>query len=203
LPVIVSSDGAVIAIRMGQHTANPGRVYCRGGLAGSRTTWRDGYCDIDGNMAREVLEETGLVAFDAQPFDGYFMACTARTWSRFFVLYHFADSTAVETDRARSTPISLPIRSQEIDGRSCHSHRRSAGQHAIRPSCHQCWNGFSTPFGRRFCACRQLSAMQGLSGTKTCKREADVARRYSNLRRFHRSTGWREIRSPLSLTATA
>jgi 8-oxo-dGTP pyrophosphatase MutT (NUDIX family) len=93
LPVIVSSDGAVIAIRMGQRTANPGRGYC---AAGSLDTddIRDGYCDIDGNMAREVLEETGLSLSDATSLTG-FHGLRSQDVVTLFRAYHFA-ATAVE-----------------------------------------------------------------------------------------------------------
>lgn len=70
LPVIVSSDGAVIAVRMGKHTANPGRVYCAAGSLDPEDI-RDGICDMDGNMAREVLEETGLALSDADSVSGF------------------------------------------------------------------------------------------------------------------------------------
>lgn len=70
LPVILSADGAVIAIRMGGHTANPGRVYCAAGSLDPQDV-RDGMCDLDGNMAREVLEETGLVLAEAVSVSGF------------------------------------------------------------------------------------------------------------------------------------
>ena len=59
LPLVMSADGALIAIRMGRHTANPGRVYCPAGSM-DRHDVIDGACDVDFNMRREVLEETGL-----------------------------------------------------------------------------------------------------------------------------------------------
>lgn len=59
LPVPVSSDGAIIAIRMAPHTANPGQVYCPAGSFDASDV-KDGVCDIPGNMVREVREETGL-----------------------------------------------------------------------------------------------------------------------------------------------
>lgn len=70
LPVIVSADGAVIAIRMGRHTANPGRVYCAAGSLDPEDV-RDGICDFAGNMAREVMEETGLDLSDAESVSQY------------------------------------------------------------------------------------------------------------------------------------
>lgn len=58
-PVLVSSDGALVAIRMSAQTANPGLVYCAAGsLDGNDVV--DGYCDVEANMRREVLEETGF-----------------------------------------------------------------------------------------------------------------------------------------------
>ncbi len=58
-PVIVSSDGAIIAVRMSEHTANPGQVYCAAGSLDDGDVV-EGHCDLIGNMLREVREETGL-----------------------------------------------------------------------------------------------------------------------------------------------
>lgn len=58
-PVMVSSDGAIIAVRMSEHTANPGQVYCAAGSL-DESDVVDGRCDLLGNMMREVREETGL-----------------------------------------------------------------------------------------------------------------------------------------------
>lgn len=64
----VSSDGALIAIRMAPHTANAGRVYFAAGSFDPLDI-RDGRLDIASNMAREVGEETGidLAAARAEP----------------------------------------------------------------------------------------------------------------------------------------
>jgi 8-oxo-dGTP pyrophosphatase MutT (NUDIX family) len=66
----VSSDGAVIAVRMGNRTANAGRVYCASG-AFDRDDLIDGHFDPAVNMRREVMEETGLDLDDAVPEGGY------------------------------------------------------------------------------------------------------------------------------------
>lgn len=58
-PVIVGSCGALVAIRMGDHTANPGQVYFAAGSLEPADV-KDGRCDIEANMRREVLEETGV-----------------------------------------------------------------------------------------------------------------------------------------------
>ena len=59
MPMIISADGAVMAIRMADTTANPGRVYSPAGSLDAQDV-RGGLCDLDGNMRRETREETGL-----------------------------------------------------------------------------------------------------------------------------------------------
>jgi len=53
------ADGAIIAVRMSEHTANPGQVYCAAGSLDEGDVV-EGRCDLLGNMLREVREETGL-----------------------------------------------------------------------------------------------------------------------------------------------
>lgn len=65
MAVPISSDGAIIAIRMSQHTANPGLVYCAAGSLDENDIV-DGHCDVEGNMFREVREETGLDLGEAE-----------------------------------------------------------------------------------------------------------------------------------------
>lgn len=62
--VPVSSDGALIAIRMGPHTANAGRVYFAAGSF-ERQDFSDDVADVAYNIHREVAEETGI---DLEPF---------------------------------------------------------------------------------------------------------------------------------------
>ncbi|OJF91980.1 DNA mismatch repair protein MutT [Pararhizobium antarcticum] len=90
LPVILSSDGAVIAIRMGRHTANPGRVYCAAGSIDPDDVV-DGRCDINGNMAREVREETGLDLADAFASPG-FHALHGEDMVTLFRTYRFQET---------------------------------------------------------------------------------------------------------------
>jgi 8-oxo-dGTP pyrophosphatase MutT (NUDIX family) len=61
----VTTDGALIAVRMGPHTANPGSVYFAAGSFEAED-FSGGQADVDLNMAREVAEETGL---DLLPLD--------------------------------------------------------------------------------------------------------------------------------------
>ena len=67
---LVSADGALVAIRMGPHTANPGRVYFAAGSF-EPDDFIDGEVDATGNMHREVLEETGLDIAGARREDRY------------------------------------------------------------------------------------------------------------------------------------
>ena len=64
---LVSSDGALVAIRMASHTANAGRIYFAAGSF-EPFDFRDGLVDVEANMAREVREETGL-DISATPHD--------------------------------------------------------------------------------------------------------------------------------------
>lgn len=86
LPLPISSDGAMIAIRMGGHTANPGRVYCAAGSM-DESDVVSGHCDLDFNMRREVLEETGFDLTGARADDQVYAVQSDNTvtvFQRFF-----------------------------------------------------------------------------------------------------------------------
>jgi len=86
-PVIESADGALVAIRMGSHTANAGMVYFAcGSFEPSDVT--DGVCDPEHNMYREVREETGLDLGQARVETGYRVAHFRRAVTLFRV-YRF------------------------------------------------------------------------------------------------------------------
>lgn len=93
MAVPVSSDGAIIAIRMAPHTANPGFVYCAAGSL-DESDVVDGFCDIDGNMRREVMEETGLDLGHAQSTTELY-GSYSRRFVNVFRYFHF-DMTAAE-----------------------------------------------------------------------------------------------------------
>lgn len=57
--VLVAADGPLVAARMGGHTLNAGQVYFAAGSL-EPEDFRDGTADVDANMRREVMEETGL-----------------------------------------------------------------------------------------------------------------------------------------------
>ena len=66
----ISSDGALIAIRMAANTANPRRVYfAAGSFDGNDFDQRA--LNVEANMRREVREETGLDLADARQERGY------------------------------------------------------------------------------------------------------------------------------------
>ncbi|MFB9947263.1 NUDIX hydrolase [Rhizobium puerariae] len=90
-PVLESSDGALIAIRMGAHTANAGMVYFACGSFEAADVVA-GYCDPERNMRREVLEETGIDLGEAIAGEGYHVAHFRRAVT-LFRLYRF-DQTA-------------------------------------------------------------------------------------------------------------
>jgi 8-oxo-dGTP pyrophosphatase MutT (NUDIX family) len=57
--ILVSSDGALVAVKMSERTANPGQVYFAAGSFEPIDIF-DGLVDPVRNMQREVMEETGI-----------------------------------------------------------------------------------------------------------------------------------------------
>jgi len=91
----VTSDGALIAVRMGRSTANPGRVYFAAGSFDPQD-FPAGKVDVDLNMSREVLEETGL-DIARLPRDRTYHARSAEAGTVIFRRY-FLPMTAAEAD---------------------------------------------------------------------------------------------------------
>lgn len=105
-PVLVSSDGALIAVEMAPHTANPGQVYFAAGSL-DLSDVVDGRCDIEGNMRREVQEETGLDLADAEAGPVLQASYRSRrlTLVRVFRFRETADQLVERIDAfARSSP---------------------------------------------------------------------------------------------------
>jgi 8-oxo-dGTP pyrophosphatase MutT (NUDIX family) len=75
---LVTSDGALLAIRMGRHTANPGRVYFAAGSF-EPIDFPGGRVDLHANMARELMEETGLDLGQAEPDPQHHLYSADRT----------------------------------------------------------------------------------------------------------------------------
>lgn len=74
--MLVAGDNALVAIRMGGHTVNAGRVYFAAGSF-EPADFRDGLVDVDFNMIREVREETGLDISGARRGEHYHAMSTA------------------------------------------------------------------------------------------------------------------------------
>jgi 8-oxo-dGTP pyrophosphatase MutT (NUDIX family) len=89
-PVPVSSDCAIIAVRMSKHTANPGKVYCAAGSL-DESDIVSGRCDLHANMARELSEETGLDLSAARAEDDLFAFHIGRKFT-VFRFFHFAET---------------------------------------------------------------------------------------------------------------
>lgn len=75
--MLVSSDNALIAVRMAGHTVNAGKVYFAAGSF-EPEDFPSGRVDADLNMRREVLEETGLDLATASADDRYHALSTSR-----------------------------------------------------------------------------------------------------------------------------
>lgn len=98
-PALVSRDNALVAIRMGAHTANPGRVYFAAGSFEPGDFPR-GQIDLHFNMAREVREETGL-DLGAARRDSLHHALSIERGTVIFRRYFFPEDA--ETIAARIT----------------------------------------------------------------------------------------------------
>ncbi|MEQ1942959.1 NUDIX domain-containing protein [Mesorhizobium sp. VNQ89] len=86
-PMLVSSDNALIAIRMAAHTVNAGKVYFAAGSF-EPEDFPDGKVDAHGNMVREVREETGIDISDVRREERYHALATERgtvIFRRYFV----------------------------------------------------------------------------------------------------------------------
>jgi 8-oxo-dGTP pyrophosphatase MutT (NUDIX family) len=111
-PVLVGSDNTLVAIRMGKHTANPGQVYFAAGSL-EECDIVDGRVDLEGNMRREVLEETGLDLRDAMAENAYHATHFRRSVT-VFRLFRFAmTGEALAAEIERHIPVA---EDQEIEG---------------------------------------------------------------------------------------
>lgn len=86
--VMVSSDNKLIAGRMSGSTSAAGRVYFPAGSFDEDDVQGE-MIDIDGNMRREVKEETGIDLMQAKGFDSNMHLVTANRSIALFRRYYF------------------------------------------------------------------------------------------------------------------
>jgi len=98
--LIASADGAIIYGVMGAHTANAGRVYPPGGSLDPGDVLADGRVDVPRCIERELQEETGLRAEEAEA--GSMIAVMDGSRMSFGRVFRFPQSAAVLADRIRA-----------------------------------------------------------------------------------------------------
>lgn len=111
------SDGAFVLGEMASHTTNAGRVYFPGGTPDPDDIV-DGALDIEGSIAREIEEETGLRPADYRPVDRWDCVISGASIAILRVL------SVDMTGEALKTRIEANLVRQE--------HRELAGIHLVR-----------------------------------------------------------------------
>ncbi len=110
--MLVASDNALVAARMGGHTANAGQVYFAAGSF-EPVDFRDGVADLEGNMHREVMEETGLDISGAEREPGW-QAVAKESGTVVFRRY-FLDRPADEIAAAIRATIAAQAEPEIVD----------------------------------------------------------------------------------------
>lgn len=128
---LVSSDGALVAIRMAPHTVNAGQVYFAAGSFEPEDC-HDGRIGLDVNMAREVREETGLDIADL-PRDPRFQIYSDVAGTAIFRRFYLAETAdraarriaafaAAEPDPEISEPVVIRSAEDLPEGLMPHMH---------------------------------------------------------------------------------
>lgn len=97
---LVARDGALVAVRMGAHTANAGRVYFAAGSF-EPEDFVDGRADTVGNMHREVMEETGLDLTHTPREPGYHLHSINGS-TMLFRRYYLGEDAETAAERIRA-----------------------------------------------------------------------------------------------------
>ncbi|WP_157015767.1 NUDIX hydrolase [Mesorhizobium xinjiangense] len=98
--MLAAADGALVAVRMGAHTANAGRVYFAAGSF-EEADFSGAVADADFNMAREVREETGLDITRGER-ENRLHAYSDETGTVLFRRYHLAEDAESIAGRIRA-----------------------------------------------------------------------------------------------------
>jgi 8-oxo-dGTP pyrophosphatase MutT (NUDIX family) len=96
---LVTADNALIAIRMGLRTSNPGLVYFAAGSF-EPSDFRDGLVDLHFNMMREVGEETGL-DIDNLRRDPHYHALSEDAGTVIFRRYYLREDAEIVAAKVR------------------------------------------------------------------------------------------------------
>jgi 8-oxo-dGTP pyrophosphatase MutT (NUDIX family) len=92
---LLASDGAFVLGEMGQHTANPGRIYFPSGTP-DLDDIRGDRVDIAGSVERELEEETGLTTADYHADADWHCVYTGAALAMFRILHIDAPGAAVQ-----------------------------------------------------------------------------------------------------------
>jgi 8-oxo-dGTP pyrophosphatase MutT (NUDIX family) len=96
---VLSADKAVLYGRMAGHTLNAGKIYPPGGSLEMKDVTEDGRVDVMGSITRELEEETGLKAADAEW--GELLAIFDEHRVSVAQVFHFADTAEAMAGRIR------------------------------------------------------------------------------------------------------
>jgi len=97
---VLSAEGALLYGRMASHTLNAGRVYPPGGSLEPADVQADGSVDVQGSITRELAEETGLDAHEAEQ-GGYLAIFDDHRRLAIAQLLRFPHSSAYLAQRVR------------------------------------------------------------------------------------------------------
>lgn len=109
--VILSSDGAMLLIRMAPRTANPGKVYAPAGSL-DQSDIADGWVDVDGSILREAHEETGEALSSARAEEHLF---GWRSGGRVAIFRRFVLAEPADAIATRMRAHIVTAAEQEVD----------------------------------------------------------------------------------------